>query len=75
MSDRLPDLIDETIEALPLAKKIEIARMDGGEIWILQRRLGRYLTGIMKNDLDYLPSVVFQIWERLKRTYRLRIVK
>ena len=49
--------------------------MDSGEIWILQRRLGRYVQGVIDDDSDDLPNVIMGIWKRLRETYGLKIVR
>ncbi len=69
------DLIDETIEELPLEKKIEMARMDGGDIRVLQQGLGRYIAGIIDSDPDDLHDVIIEMWKRLRETHGLRVIK
>lgn len=75
LSDKSLQLIDEIIEKLPLVKRIEIARMDAGEIWILQRRLAEYFMGLIDDDSEDLADVIMEIWKRLRDTHALRSVK
>ena len=75
LSQKLLNLIDETIEALPLEEKKAIANMDKARLEVLHEGLSRYILTQIDDDPEDLHNVIWEIRERLRKTYGLRVVE
>ena len=75
LSQKLLNLIDETIEALPLEEKEAIAYMDKAKLEVLHEGLSRYILTQIDDDPEDLHNVIREIRERLRKMYGLRIVE
>jgi len=71
------DIIDEILEEMPLREKSSIANMDRDQVETLQLVFDMYIrskTGSEQMDDDF-NDVMIQLWKRLKKTYKLRVVQ
>jgi len=75
MRDDTRQIAGAIIDALPLAEKVGIARMDGGGVATLSQKLRRHIVESFDCDPDDVPAVAAEIWQQLRRSHRLRIVK
>jgi hypothetical protein len=73
-TDRPGTMIEKIIESLTLEHKVAISNMEETELSIIEKTLGFYI-GRMIGDADDLAGVLEQIWKRLKKTYKLRVVE
>jgi len=71
------DIINEILGEMPLREKSSIANMDKDKVKILQRAFDMYVRSKIDSDEseDDFKEVMFQIWERLRETHRIRTVK
>jgi len=74
-SEYLSEIVDEIIEDLPLAERVLIANINEIDIQVLQEDLGRYVQGKIQDDPDDFKNVIFEVYERLRDTHKLRVVK
>ena len=72
---KLLDLIDETLEALPYDEKVAIAYMDEDRLEVLHEGLSRYILTQIDDDPEDLHNVISEIWQRLKKTHGLRVTE
>ena len=75
LSQKLLDLIDETLEALPYDEKVAIAYMDEDRLEVLHEGLSRYILTQIDDNPEDLHNVIREIRERLRKTYGLRVVE
>ena len=70
------DLVDEIIEELPLDERVQIAYLNEDDIEILKLGTTKQIICIRDNgDLEDLNNVLVEVWNRLRDTHRLRLVK
>jgi len=71
------DIISEILGEMPLLEKTSIANMDNKQVETLQVAFDMYIRSKIGTDdsEDDFNNVMFQLWERLKETHRLRSVK
>ena len=75
--DVIDQIIDEIISELPLKERTDIANMNKEDAEILQRTFDLYVRrkiGSKAEDDEY-SDIMNELWERLRETHRLRIVK
>jgi len=70
----MADNIDEIIADLPLKERTLIANMAEYDIEILQSVFVLYIQSEVSESEDQ-SDIFNQLWERLKKTHKLRLVK
>ena len=76
-ADLIEQIIDEILYDLPLKEQVAIANMSEQDAEVLQQVLGLYIRSkidIKAGDTEY-HSVMKELWKRLQKTHKLRIVK
>ena len=75
--DVIDQIINETISELPLKERTGIAYMNKEEAEILQSTFDLYVRRKIssKTEDDEYSDIMNKLWERLRETHRLRIVK
>jgi len=76
-SPKTDDPIDEIISELPLKERVSIANMEKTDIKEVQRVFDRYVRKHPDADDkdDDNDDLVEKLWEKLRGTYKLRVVK
>ena len=73
---RLDQLIDEFIEDLTPEERVLIANMNGAAAEVLRRVLDTCIGSKIGDDLaEDHPGAIMVLWERLRESHRLRVVK
>jgi len=69
--------IEEIISELSLKGKVSIAKLDERGVESVQRTFDIYVRSKYKVDFedDEYNEIINRLWERLRETYRLRVVK
>jgi len=75
--DVIDQIIDEIISELPLKERTDIAYMNKEDAEILQQTFDLYVRHKIdsKTEDDEYSDIMNKLWERLRETHRLRIVK
>ena len=75
--DVIDQIINETISELPLKERTDIAYMNKEDAEILQQTFDLYVRRKIgsKTEDDEYSDIMNELWERLRETHRLRIVK
>ena len=75
--DVISQIVDEIISELPLKERTDIANMNKEDAEILQRTFDLYVRRKIgsKTEDDEYSDIMNELWERLRETHRLRIVK
>ena len=72
----LDQLIDEIIDGLSLQERVLIARTDGATAEVLQGALDTCIRSRIGDDSDEdHPDMMTVLWQRLRESHRLRVVK
>lgn len=73
----IDQIVDEIIAELPLKERTDIANMNKEDAEILQCTFDLYVQRKIgsKTEDDEYSDIMNALWERLRETHRLRIVK
>ena len=73
--DIISQIVDEIICRMPLEERVSLANMKQKDIEVLQGVFDLYIRSKVDPDDDDYEDIMHELWERLKKIYRLRIVK
>ena len=65
-------IVDEIISELPLRERTSLSNMKGEDVQVLQSVFDLYVRDQI--DPEY-TNIMHEIWNRLRETHRLRVVK
>jgi hypothetical protein len=69
------NIVDEIISELPLKEKVSLANMKKEDVGVLQSVFDLYIRNkIGLEDIEY-EDLMSELWRKLKKTHRMRIVK
>ena len=73
----IAQVIEEIISELPLKEKVAIAKLGETDIQLLQHVFDVYVRGKVSDDFndDDADDIMNELWERLKTTHQLKVVK
>ena len=71
------EIIGEIISELPLKERVAIANMNKGDIEILKNVFNKYVRGKTDTEADdsEYTDMMNNLWSKLQKTHRLRVVK
>jgi hypothetical protein len=73
--DTISQIVDEIISKMPLEERISLANMKKKEVKVLQGVFDLYIRSkIDPEDEDY-ENIMHELWNRVRETHRLRVVK
>jgi hypothetical protein len=73
--DTLYQIVDEIISEMPLREKISLGNMKREDVEDLQSVFDLYVRDkIESEDMEY-ENIMNKIWNRLRKTHSLRVVK
>jgi len=76
--DTLYQIVDEIISEMPLKERVSLANMKREDIEVLQSVFDLYVRDKIESedseDMEY-ENIMNKIWNRLRETHRLRVVK
>jgi hypothetical protein len=70
-------VVEEIISGLSLDERVKIANLDEDDIELLQYVFDVYVRSKVGDDIDIddAKDIMNRLWERLKKTQRLRVIK
>jgi len=71
------EIIEEIISELPLKERVEIANMNKERVEILKNIFNKYVRGKTDTEADdsEYTDMMNNLWSKLQKTHRLRVVK
>ena len=73
--DIIAQIVDEIISEMPLEEKVALANMQEENVEVLQGVFDLYMQSKVDPDDEEYENIMHELWERLKKTHRLRVVK
>jgi hypothetical protein len=73
--DIIVQIVDEIISEMPLEDRVYLANLARNDVDVLQGVFDLYLRSKDDFDDDDYEDIMHELWQRLKKTYRLRVVK
>ena len=73
--ETIAQIVGEIISEMPLEERVSIANMQEEDVDVLEGLFDLYIRSkVDPEDEDY-EDIMHELWERLKKTHRLRVVK
>ena len=71
------EIIEEIISELPLKERVAIANMNKEHVEMLKNVFNKYVRGKTDTEVDdsEYTNIMNKLWEKLQKTYKLRVVK
>ena len=73
--DTIAQIVDEILAEMPLEDRVSLAKMDEGDVDALQGVFDLYIRSKVDPDDDDYEFIMHELWNILKETHRLRVVK
>lgn len=73
--DTITQIVDEILAEMSLEERVSLANMQEEEVDTLKDLFDLYIRSKADPDDDDYEDIMHELWERLKKIYRLRIVK
>ena len=73
--DIIVQIVDEIISEMSLEDKVYLANMVRKDVDVLQGIFDLYMRSKDDFDDEDYENIMHELWERLKKTHRLRVVK
>ena len=73
--DTIDQIVDEILSEMSLEDRVYLATMEKKDVDVLQGVYDLYLHRKVDPDDDEYENIMHELWERLKKTHRLRVVK
>ena len=75
LQDTLYQIFDEIISEMPLKEKVALANMKREDVETLQSVFNLYVRDRIESEDTECETIMNKIWNRLRETHRLRVVK
>ena len=73
--DTLYQIVDEIISEMPLKERVSLANMKREDIEVLQSVFDLYVRDKIESEDMENENIMNKIWNRLRETHRLRVLK
>ena len=73
--DTIYQIVDEILSEMSLEDRVYLANMEKKDVDVLQGVYDLYIRNKVDPDDDEYENIMHELWERLKKTHRLRVVK
>ena len=75
IQDNVAHIVDEILSEMPLEERVSLANMKKKDVEVLHGVFDLYIrVKIESEDLEY-ENIMHELWQRVRETYRLRVVK
>ena len=68
-------IVDEIISELPLRERTSLANMKREDVKVLQSVFDLYVRNKIDPEGEEYTDIMDELWKRLQKTHRLRVVK
>jgi hypothetical protein len=75
VDDTITQIVDEILAEMPLEERVALANMQEEDVDSLKDLFDLYIRSKADPDDDDYEIIMHELWERLKKTHRLRAVK
>ena len=73
--DTLYQIVDEIISEMPLKERVSLANMKREDVETLQSVFDLYIRDRIESEDMENENIMNKIWNRIRETHRLRVVK
>jgi len=75
LQDTISQIVDEIISELPLRERTSLANMKREDVKVLQSVFDLYVRNKIDPEGEECTDIMDELWKRLQKTHRLRVVK
>ena len=75
MTKPVSQIVDEIISQMPLEERVSLANMKKNDVEVLQGVFDLYIRSKVDPEDKEYENIMYELWNRVRETYRLRIVK
>jgi hypothetical protein len=68
-------IVDEILFQMPLQERVSLANMNREDVELLQGIFDCYIRNRFDPDDEDYENIMHELWERVRKTHRLRVVK
>ena len=73
--DAISQIVDEILSEMPLEEKVSLANMEKKDVEVLQVVFDLYIRNKVDPDDEEYENIMHELWNRVRETHRLRVVK
>ena len=71
----MAQIVDEILSEMPLEEKVSLANMEKKEVKVLQAVFDLYIRSRVGPEDEEYENIMYELWDRVRGTHRLRVVK
>ena len=75
IQDNVFEIVDEIISKMPLEERVSLANMKEKDIEVLQGVFDLYIRSKVDPEDEEYENIMHELWNRVRETHRLRVVK
>ena len=75
VQDTIAQIVDEILSEMPLEEKVSLANMGKKEVKVLQAVFDLYIRSRVDPEDEEYTNIMIELWNRVRETHRLRVVK
>jgi len=75
IQDNVYQIVDEILSQMPLEERVSLANMKMKDVKVLQGVFDLYIRSKVDPDDEEYENIMYALWERVRETHRLRVVK
>ena len=68
-------IVDEILSQMPLQEKVALANMESEDVDLLQGIFDYYIRNRTDPDDEDYEDIIHELWQRVRETHRLRVIK
>ena len=73
--DTIFQIVDEILSEMPLEERVSLANMEKKEIKVLQGVFDLYIRNKVDPDDEEYENIMHELWNRVRETHLMRVVK
>ena len=73
--DTIAQIVDEILSEMPLEERVSLANMEKKEVKVLQTVFDLYIRSRVDPEDEEYENIMQELWNRVRDTHRLRVVK
>ena len=72
---KISQIVDEILSEMPLEERVSLANMKQKEVQVLQGVYDLYIRNKIDPEDEEYTNIMIELWNRVRETHRLRVVK
>ena len=73
--DIISHIVDEILSEMPLEERVSLANIQEEDVDVLQGVFDLYIRSKVDPDDEDYENIMHELWNRVRETHRLRVVK